>query len=333
MATLKDVAQKAGVNISTASRALNGNSNISEVTKENIRRIAKELNYIPNANARILAGKSSHMIGIIVPETDSDYFSKMINTLEASLQVHDYYLLISNTQYQPDKEQKILETFLNYNIDGVFLSCTVDTARLSRYQVLLNNNNIPLIALDARQPGAVCSQINVDDTAGMVASIQHLLQKGHKSIGYLGDYIIKATLREKFFKDALAICGLHPDDHPIFTHPDTRFERAGYEGMKYFLSLPEHPTAYLAGYDDIAIGAMRAISEAGLRIPEDIAIIGNDNGRAADFLTRRLTTLAPPVEKMAQIGVELILDSIRNKDLSITHNIFLKPEFIIRETT
>lgn len=186
MATLKDVAQKAGVNISTASRALNGNSNISEVTKENIRRIAKELNYIPNANARILAGKSSHMIGIIVPETDSDYFSKMINTLEASLQVHDYYLLISNTQYQPDKEQKILETFLNYNIDGVFLSCTVDTARLSRYQVLLNNNNIPLIALDARQPGAVCSQINVDDTAGMVASIQHLLQKGHKSIGYLG---------------------------------------------------------------------------------------------------------------------------------------------------
>ncbi len=333
MATLKDVAKKAGVNISTASRALNGMGNISEVTKENIRRIAKELNYIPNANARILAGKSSHMIGIIVPETNSDYFSKMINTLEISLQKHDYYLLISNTQYQPDNEQKILETFINYNIDGVFLSCTVDTDRLSKYQILLNSNHIPLIALDARQPGAVCSQINVDDTSGMVESIQYLLHKGHTSIGYLGDYIIKQTLREDFFREALARCGLHPQEHPTFTHPTMRFEPAGYEGMKYFLSLPQYPSAYLAGYDDIAIGAMRAVAEAGLRIPEDIAIIGNDNGRAGDFLPRRLTTLAPPVEKMAQIGVDLMLDSIRSKDLSITHNVFLKPELIIRETT
>lgn len=215
MATLKDVAKKAGVNISTASRALNGMGNISEVIK----------------------------------------------------------------------------------IDGVFLSCTVDTDRLSKYQILLNSNHIPLIALDARQPGAVCSQINVDDTSGMVESIQYLLHKGHTSIGYLGDYIIKQTLREDFFREALTRCGLHPQEHPTFTHPTMRFEPAGYEGMKYFLSLPQYPSAYLAGYDDIAIGAMRAVAKAGLRIPEDIAIIGNDNGRAWDFLPRRLTTLAPSSKK------------------------------------
>ena len=125
MATLKDVAKKAGVNISTASRALNGMGNISEVIK----------------------------------------------------------------------------------IDGVFLSCTVDTDRLSKYQILLNSNHIPLIALDARQPGAVCSQINVDDTSGMVESIQYLLHKGHTSIGYLGDYIIKQTLRDALVT-ALAVSGL-----------------------------------------------------------------------------------------------------------------------------
>lgn len=333
MTTLKDVAREAGVNISTASRALNGSKSISVKTASLIKQVAKELNYTPNTNAQILAGKSSHMIGIIVPEINSDYFGKMINTLEAQLQEHEYHLIIANTQYQPYKEAKAIENFVNYNIDGVFLACNVNVSELSNYQQILNANNIPLIALDVRQQGAECNQIMVDDVAGLTMAIRHLIEKGHHHIGFLGDHILDATMRSSMFKQALIRNGLDPDKNPIYSHPSARFEKAGYDGMNYFLSLDSYPTAYIAGYDDVAIGAMRAIDEFNLRIPDDIAIIGNDNGRASDYLHKRLTTLSPPVERMAEIGVDFMINCIKEQEKDIIHHISLKPEFLIRETT
>ena len=333
MATLKDVAQKAGVNISTASRALNGSPHISERTGNLIKQVAKELNYVPNANARILAGKSSHMIGIIVPETNSDYFSKMIEMLETKLQENGYFLMIANTHFNPQKEAEALENFLNYNIDGIFLACSTDTKELTKYHRKLTMQDIPLIALDTRQAGADCNQIMVDDVVGLTMAVHHLLERGHKTIGFLADYIIDEQMRTDMFRQALLNNGLDPEDHPIISHPDCRFEKAGYDVMKQFLARSSHPSAYLAGYDDMAIGAMRAIEEAGLRIPEDIAIIGNDNGRAGDFLHKRLTTLSPPVEKMAKVGVDMMLHSIHKEELDMIHHISLIPELLVRETT
>lgn len=334
MATLKDVAQKAGVNISTASRALNGSPSISPKTTLLVKQIAKELNYIPNANARILAGKSSKMVGIIVPETNSDYFSKMIETLEMKLQENGYFLIIANTQFDPQKEAAVLDNFMNYNIDGIFLVCSVDIKELTKYHRMLSAREIPLVALDTRLAGADCNQIMVDDVVGLTIAIQHLLERGHKKIGYLADYVIDGQLRTDMFRQALYNNGLTPADHPIISHPTCRFEQAGYEVMKQFLALPSYPSAYLAGYDDMAIGAMRAIEEAGLRIPEDIAIIGNDNGRAGNYLHLRLTTLSPPVEKMAKVGVNMMLDFIqKEEEKDMIHHISLLPELLIRETT
>lgn len=333
MATLKDVAQKAGVNISTASRALNGSPHISEKTADLVKRVAKELNYIPNANARILAGKSSHMIGIIVPETNSDYFSKMIETLEMKLRENGYFLIVAITHFEPEKEAEALENFLNYNIDGIFLACSVDVKGLTRYHRKLTLQGIPLIALDTRQAGADCNQIMVDDAVGLTIAIGHLLERGHKTIGFLADYIIDEQRRTDMFHQALLNNGLDPKKYPVISHPSRRFEQAGYEVMKQFLALPSYPTAYIAGYDDMAIGAIRAVEEAGLNIPEDISIIGNDNGKAGGFLHKKLTTLSPPVEKMVRVGVEMMLDCILEKEQDMIRHISLLPELLIRETT
>lgn len=333
MATLKDVALRAGVNISTASRALNGSKNISKATTNLVQQAARELNYIPNANARILAGKRSNIVGIIVPEIHSDYFAKMINRLEARLQEKGYFLIIANTQYDVHKEARALENFINYNIDGIFLTCVVDMDAMSRYQHLLRENRIPLVALDTRQQGAECHQIMVDDASGLTEAVSHLVQRGHHKIGFLGDYILDLTRRTEMFQKALLHNGLDPDKNPIYSHPSARFEKAGYEDMKYFLSRSGSPRAYIAGYDDIAIGAMRAVWEAGLRIPEDISIIGNDNGRSTDYFYRKLTTLSPPVERMAEVGVDLMMNCISGGENDMVHHITLKPELIIRETT
>lgn len=333
MSTLKDVAQKAGVNISTASRALNGSPHISEKTVNMVKQVARELNYIPNANARILAGKSSHMIGIIVPETNSDYFAKMIEALEMKLRENGYFLIIAITQFDPAKEAEALENFLNYNIDGVFLACSVDVKGLTKYHRKLTIQGIPLIALDTRQAGADCNQIMVDDAVGLTMAIHHLIERGHKTIGFLADYIIDEQRRTDMFRQALMNNGLEPDGYPIISHPSCRFEQAGYEVMKQFLSMTACPSAFIAGYDDMAIGAIRAVEEEGLQIPEDIAIIGNDNGKAGGFLHKKLTTLSPPVEKMARVGVEMMLDSINKKEQDMIHHISLIPELLVRETT
>lgn len=332
LSTLKDVANKAGVSLSTASRALNNNKGLSKATCDHVKKVAEELNYKPNLSARILAGKSSKMIGIIVPEIDSNYFSKMIYEIEQQLQKHDYFLLIVNSQYQREKELRALETFINYNVDGIFLTCTIHEDILDHYNKTLREKNTPLVVLEARLHSDDYNYIMVDDTIGMTDAISYLLSRGHKRIGFIGDYILD-TLRSSQFITALKNNGLDPNEHPIYSHPTKRFEESGYETMQAILSAPDYPDAFLAGYDDIAIGAIRAIEEHGLSVPDDISIIGNDNIRESSYLHKSLTTLSPPVDKMAALGIDLMIDCIEKNEFDVIHKITLKPELLIRETT
>lgn len=331
MATLKDIAQAAGVSMATVSRVLNGGKGISDQTCEKIRAIARELNYIPNLSAKILAGKSSKMIGIIAPEIVSSYFTRMISEVETQLQKHGYSLLIVNTQYQKEKEIQALNTFCTYNVDGIFLTCTINNDILDDFAPILKSKNIPLILLEARLHNSDYSYIMIDDEAGMSDAIHYLKEKGYDRIGFIGDYILD-VLRNDLFLSALRTNKMDPADNPIYSNPNCRFEQGGYETMQQILQDPNHPKAFLAGYDNVAIGAIRAIHEAGLRVPEDIAIIGNDNIREAPYLHESLTTLSPPVERMASLGVDLMLQAVEDAENSIVHNISLKPDLIIRET-
>lgn len=172
----------------------------------------------------------------------------------------------------------------------------------------------------------------VDDEVGMVDAISYLLKKGYKRVGFIGDYILD-TLRNSMFLSALKKCGLNPAENPIYSHPSRRFEQSGYETMNRILQDPNHPDAFLAGYDDIAIGAMRALDEAGLSVPDDIALIGNDNIRESSYLHKSLTTLSPPVAKIAKLGSEIMLRAVKGEEDGVTHHILLKPDLIIRETT
>lgn len=332
MATLKDVAKKAGVNISTASRALNGGMNISPETCDRVKQAAEALNYSPNLSARIMVGKGSRIIGCIVPEVDSNYFARIIFEIEKRLQSKGYFLMIANTQYNSEKEIAALNTFCQYNVDGIFLACTIHQDILDKFAQPLKDKGIPLVLIEARLHSNDYNYIMIDDEAGITHAIGYLKERGYSRVGFLSDYIL-VDLRNDQFVAALRHNGMDPADNPIYIHKTMRFETAGYEMMKLALADPNRPNAFLAGYDDIAIGAMRAIDEAGLRVPEDIALIGNDNIREAPFLHKALTTLSPPLERMAELGVDLMISCVENNELGIIHRIQLLPELIIRETT
>ena len=332
MSTLKDIAQIAGVSSATVSRVLNGGQGISAKTCDDVLRIAKELNYIPNYSAKILAGKRSKMIGMVVPEIDSNYFSRIIYEVERQMHKAGYSLIIINTHNSKEKEKQALNTLCTYNVAGIFLTCTINYELLDEYKPILNAQNIPLVLLEARAHRPDYHYIMVDDEIGMVDAIRHLLSKGYKRVGFIGDYVLD-ILRSDLYLSALVQCGLDPADNPIYSHPSCRFEQCGYEMMQTILADPHRPSAFLAGYDDIAIGAMRAVTEAGLSIPEDIAIIGNDNIRESSYLSKALTTLSPPVDKMAIFGTRIMLQAIHGESDGVIQHISLRPDLIIRETT
>ncbi len=330
--TLQDVAEVAGVNLSTASRALSGTGRISPETRAKVKKIAQELGYQPNQSARILAGKKSRLISFVVPEIDSGYFAKLIYFVEMKLQERGYSLIIANSQFIAEKEAKAIETFANNNVDGIFIASSINFENHKIIQKVKDETNIAVVLLEALANHEDYNYVMIDDTCGMEKSIEYLLGKGHKKIGFISDPILD-LIRKPMYIEALRRNNLNEKDHPLISHPSLRYEQAGYEVMNRFLDMPDMPTAILAGYDDLAIGAIRAIEDRGLHVPEDVAIIGNDDIRQAPYLNKKLTTLSPPVEKMAELGVELMLGVIENKDKDVVHHIVLKPNLIIRETT
>lgn len=332
MITLKDVAEKAGVNASTVSRALNHRGGVSEELVRRIEKVAEELGYTPNYSARIMAGKRSNIIGYIGPEMESNYFSRIVCQVESLLKEKGYSLMYANTHFEKQNEVAALTDFINYSVDGIFLSCAVSQDVLDQFSPILHDKNIPLVLLEARMHSKEYNYIMVDDEAGMLTAIKYLLGKGYKRVGFLSEQVL-VKLRNELFISAVKRAGLDPADNPIYIHKTKRFEAAGYELMSEVLADPNHPKAFLAGYDDMAIGAMRAAEEAGLRIPEDFAVIGNDNIREASYLHTSLSTLSPPLEKMAKLGVDLMMNCIMQNDVDTIHHIDLKPELIIREST
>lgn len=332
MTTLKDIAERAGVNVSTASRALNGRKGISEEVRARICSIADELNYTPNLSARIMVGKHSRIIGFVVPEIVSNYFARITSELERQLQDQGYSVMIVNSQFKREKEIEALNNFCKYSVDGIFLACTVHQDVLDQFKPILRDKNIPLVLLEARLHSDDYNYIMIDDEAGMVQAIAYLLKKGYKRIGFMSEYVTD-VMRNAMFVSAIRKNGLDPADNPIYTHPTKRFEEAGYELMQQILRDPNRPRAFLAGYDDMAIGAIRAAEEAGFSVPRDFAIIGNDNIREAPFLHTSLSTLSPPIERMVELGVRMMLDCIREHDLDSIHRVTLKPELILREST
>jgi LacI family transcriptional regulator len=329
--TLKDIALKAGVNVSTVSRALNKNSDISGTTRESILRIAAELGYRPNYAAQTLAGKASKLVGVLIPDIRSGYFDTIIGFLEEFLTAQGYSPILAITDFDLKREIEALELFCNRQVDGILVSLPTNAGILRHIDEVRATYHIPVVLLESLTHWDNYDDVMVDDAFGMTAAVEYLKGKGHTDFGFLTDET-NYPIRFPMFRAALESNGLAVNEDFVRVSTE-RFEKGGYLAMKALLASGTRPTALLAGYDSIAIGAMRVIYEAGLRIPEDFAIVGNDNIPEASFLYQCLTTIAPPVRELARMGTELLLEKIGDPENKVVHNIRLRPELIIRETT
>lgn len=324
MVKLKDVAMAAGVNPSTASRALKNNPEINKTTRERIIKIAEDMGYFEHREKPVIV--ESKVVGIIIPEV-INVFADLVDKLQLELRKRGFCAMIGITNYDADLEDMYLEQFAELSVSGVLYGCWENESEL-RLIKYYDKYRIPIVQLI--KGSNMFDLVGIDYTWEAELAIEFLVEKGYKSLGIIGEKhsMIRLDNIIKQLKDYdIRLSGKH-----IKIGTD-RFEKGGYIRMKELLREDNRPTAVIAAYDDMAVGAMKAIYDAGLRIPENIAIIGFDNAVFSKYQYQPLTTVKTPVEEWGKIAVQTLMEEIYKTKMRVKQHILLKPTMSVRNTT
>lgn len=328
MTTLKDIAKIAGVNVSTVSKALRDSSDINEETKANITRIADELGYKYKKIKRSVPNGVG-TVGIICPEVTSNYYAQIVSMIEEETKKENYFCIMGFTDFAIENEKYYLKNMIDAGVHGIiFISESTEfNDTLQEYK---KHASIPLVLIAQNTETNDFDCIKIDDEYGVKLATEHLIQLGHKDIGYVGDEL--SNTRLNVFIKVLQENKIRVNKKWINVSSQ-RFEKCGYESMNAILKSEEIPSAILGAYDDIAIGAIKAIHDKGLSVPGDISVVGIDNVKVAPYYTPELTTVAAPIEEMGKIAVKLLFKKIKDSRYKVIQSVKLSPFLVQRKST
>ncbi|NLM09350.1 MAG: LacI family transcriptional regulator [Clostridiaceae bacterium] len=326
MSTLKDVAERAGVTVTTVSRMLNNRGYVSEKTKNKIRQAMKELNYRPNEFARALSLQRSNFIGLIVPSARNMFFSKVIDSVERQVSKHGYKLLLCTSNLEPKKEFEYFDMLSANKVAGVIIaSHTQDIDKKI-------NINAPVISIDriiSPQIPAICS----DNYQGGVLAAEHLISKGCKKLAHISGSIhlnMDANKRYYGFKD---VCEKKGVPHILIDATEEQFLSMNYDSIVNML-LDNYPDVdgIFTSNDIIAAQVIATCSRRGIKIPDQIKVVGYDDIDLCTIFNPSITTIRQAISEISLYAVESII-SKAEKDKPIPSCIIFPVELIERETT
>lgn len=328
--SIKDIARAANVSHPTVSRALRHSPLVNRETAERIRQIAARMGYRPNTVARSLVTKKTHTIGVVVTTIADPFIAEVVSGIEEVANQHGYSVVLSNSNADPDREVQIVHSFHERRVDGI----VVTSSRVGAlYLPLLSRLKVPIVLINNQHPDddEFVHSVMIDNVAASRAAVQYLIELGHKQIGYLGDAAGFQSDTERFagYRQALALAGL-PFLSQLVAHGDSK-PGGGEQAMEKLIALADSPTAVFCYNDMSALGALRAIYARGLKVPDDISIIGFDDLFFASYLHPLLTTIRQPKQQMGRLAMETVLRlfSGENSKTSIKVN----GELIVREST
>ncbi|MBI4428346.1 MAG: LacI family DNA-binding transcriptional regulator [Ignavibacteriales bacterium] len=330
--TINDIANKAGASVTSVSRVLNNKAGKYRISKETAKRILKaaaELDYKPNELARGLRLKKTHTIGLVIPDISNPFFAYVTRNIQRVAHELGYSLVVCDTDENLPLELEHINLLMSKGVDGlVIMPVGQDARHLKR----LVKESVPLVLVDRCFDELDTSSVVVDNYAGAFTGIEHLLECGHRRIaiiqGLANTY--SNTGRVQGYTDALKKFGIRPDPELIFG--GSFREETGYNETKRILSMSERPTAIFATSDLITLGALQAINEMGLDVPNDISVLAFDDTDFAPFLKCPLTVIAQPKESMGEIAVKLLVDQIKGRGKQQTQKIILKPNLVKRNS-
>ena len=326
--SIKDIAKLAKVSHSTVSRALQNSPLVNAETAEKIRRIARESGYRASAVARGLVTKRTQTIGLVVTTVADPFASEVVSGLEQAASDHGYAVFLAESNGEPEREKKVVQSLAERRVDGI----VVTSSRVGAlYLPLLSEMMVPIVLVNNQHPGAFVHSVMIGNLEGSKAAAVHLVGLGHRRIAYLGDQFGYQSDTERFagFREALDTAGI-PFLPELVVHGNGKPEEA-MKAMDTLLSLPQPPTAVCCYNDMSALGAMRSIRLRGLRVPEDISVVGFDDLFLASYTQPPLTTVRQPMRRMGQLAMESLFKLMSGTESEI--RIRVDAELIVREST
>jgi LacI family transcriptional regulator len=326
--TILDVAAASGVSYGTVSRVINHDVHVKAETRVRVLQAMKELGYTVNRQARSLAGGKSNVLGVLVPDLGTGYIGEIMRGIDAELSSCDYDLMLFTTHRTAAKEANYVLNLAGGMVDGLLLVLPRNPAD---YIGTLVKRNFPFVLIDHQGNGQDCPAVGATNWQGAYQATEYLLNAGHTAIGFItGTMDLGASIdRLEGYKASLRTHHIPFDASLIY---EGNFEQPdGYTGALHLLELPKPPTAIFASNDMMAMGVMDAVRSRGLRIPEDISIVGFDDIPQAALVRPALTTVHQPLEQMGRVATQYLLDTLKDPGQKI-NRIELPTELVIRNS-
>lgn len=326
--TIKDIAKVAGVSYATVSRALSGSSEIGAETRERVLRICREMGYTTNYVARSMVMRRTNFIGLIVANIDNPFMSELAYHIELRAREQGYNLMLCNSSHDLELERQVFTLLVGRQVDGIILV----PANSDSYESLKPYiSKVPTVFMSENLRDLPESYISVDNYRGTRLGTEYLYALGHRDILYFGrrKNSVTHTLRAEGYVDACRELNMEPS----FCNSGFSFSsiQTGYQLARHLFQKPLKHTAIFAATDSLALGVMEAAEEAGIRIPEDLSLLGFDNIMYSDLPRINLTTIEQPKKTMASMAVDVLLEKIGDVSAGYSHRI-LMPSLVERGT-
>lgn len=329
MATMKDIARLAGVSTSTVSHVINKSRFVSDEIAERVNNAALQLNYAPSALARSLKMNRTKTIGMLVTTSTNPFFGEVVKGVERSCYHQGYNLILCNTEGDNQRMKASINTLLQKRVDGLLLMCS--TLEGERLDVFDRYPDIPIVVMDWGPILFASDKIQDNSLQGGYMAAKHLIECGHKEIGCITGPLIRhqAQMRYEGYKRALAEAGIAINPDWIV---ESDFEcEGGYQAFEKLYERGKLPSALFVSNDMMAMGVIQAASQRGLRVPDDLSLIGYDDVHIAKFMTPALTTIHQPKYRLGKAAIDTLLYRLENPDTT-AQIVQLEPTLMVRSS-
>jgi LacI family transcriptional regulator len=328
--TIRDVARLAGVSSMTVSRVINGSERVSPATRQRVEAAIDELGYVPSRLARGLIRQKTGTLALIVPDVANPFFTLVVRGAEEVARRADYRLLLCDTRSDLELEREVIEELLAHRVEGIAIAPVSDRSRTHLRR--LAKFGVPFVLIDRTVEGVDSDLIVGDNEGGARRLVTHLLELGHRRIGLIveADDVSTARHRRQGYESALAAAGV-PVDESLIVRANAD-PSGGFDGTRRLLTLDERPTAVFAVNNLVALGVIEAVRDAGLEVPDDVALVCFDDIEYASRMYPFLTVMAQPAETLGSLGTQLLLERIDGRARARGRSVVLSAQFIVRKS-
>ena len=327
--TIHDVAKRAKVSVATISRVLNNSTLVADKTRSRVLKITKVLNYVPNASARGLSTRRSDTIGLLLPDVYTEFFSEVIRGADQAAQEYGFHFFVSSDHNQKSEMEAALRA-IRGRVDGLIIMSPYINAH-ALHETLLPKN-LPVVLLNCAMSDGLFDSLNIDNAGGAYQMVQHLIEHGYKRIAIIKgkDENVDARERLQGYRRALRESRYETSSNLELTGDFT--EASGYDAAKKLLDFTPHPNAIFASNDAMAVGVLSALHDAGVKVPDEIALAGFDDIPITRYLTPPLTSVHVSINDLGMLAMKRIIQIVQEEKVHKVEQTILPTTTVIRES-